>query len=171
LPVSQSPAYKYNLRFVLIAVPAQIERKCLMNQMPEKGSIVTLINIFTVEPVNQQRLIDLLTRATDGSVNRAPGFISSTLHRGIDGTKVIMYAQWRSAEDYQAMRQDPGPLRSCGRRSPSRSSNRACTRSCRLSGLRARSPRVCPHGRQRLDRVISAISPWSCRSRKLNCRP
>jgi hypothetical protein len=21
-----------------------------------------------------------------------------------------MYAQWRSAEDYQAMRQDPGPL-------------------------------------------------------------
>ena len=81
-----------------------------MNQTPEKGSIVTLINVFTVEPVNQQRLIDLLTRATDGSVNRAPGFISSTLHRSIDGTKVTMYAQWRRAEDYQAMRQDPGPL-------------------------------------------------------------
>jgi quinol monooxygenase YgiN len=79
-------------------------------QTPEKGSIVTLINVFTVEPVNQQRLIDLLTRATDGSVNRAPGFISSTLHRSIDGTKVTMYAQWRRAEDYQAMRQDPGPL-------------------------------------------------------------
>jgi len=28
----------------------------------------------------------------------------------IDGTKVTMYAQWRSAEAYQAMRQDPGPL-------------------------------------------------------------
>ncbi|SEF09289.1 Antibiotic biosynthesis monooxygenase [Rhizobiales bacterium GAS191] len=79
-------------------------------QPTEKGSIVTLINVFTVEPINQQRLVDLLTRVTDGSVNRAAGFISSTLHRSIDGTKMTMYAHWRSAEDYQAMRQDPGPL-------------------------------------------------------------
>ena len=81
-----------------------------MNQKPGKSSIVTLINVFTVEPANQQRLIDLLIRATDGWVVRAPGFISSTLHRSIDGTKVTMYAQWRSAQDYQIMRQDRGPL-------------------------------------------------------------
>ena len=81
-----------------------------MTQTSEKDSMVALINVFTVEPANQQRLVDLLTRATEGSVNRAPGFISSTLHRSIDGTKVTMYAQWRSAQDYQAMRQDPGPL-------------------------------------------------------------
>ncbi len=81
-----------------------------MNQTPKKGGMVTLINVFTVEPANQRRLVDLLTRATDGSVSRAPGFISATLHRSIDGTKVTMYAQWRSVEDYQAMRQDPGPL-------------------------------------------------------------
>jgi quinol monooxygenase YgiN len=71
---------------------------------------VTLINVFTVEPQNQQRLIDLLTRATEVSVRQAAGFISSTLHRSIDGTKVTMVAQWRSAEDYQAMRSDPAPL-------------------------------------------------------------
>ena len=81
-----------------------------MNQPVEKEGVVVLINVFTVESANQQRLVDLLTRATEGSVNRAPGFISSTLHRSIDGTKVTMYAQWRSAEDYQAMRQNPGPL-------------------------------------------------------------
>jgi quinol monooxygenase YgiN len=80
-----------------------------MTQTSEKDSMVALINVFTVEPANQQRLVDLLTRATDSSVNRAPGFIASTLHRSIDGTKVTMYAQWRSAQDYQAMRQDPGP--------------------------------------------------------------
>jgi xanthine dehydrogenase YagR molybdenum-binding subunit len=28
--------------------------------------------------------------------------------RSTDGTKVTMYAQWRSIDDYQAMRQDPG---------------------------------------------------------------
>jgi heme-degrading monooxygenase HmoA len=72
--------------------------------------MITLINVFTVAPENQQRLIDLLTRATDGLVDRAPGFVSATLHRGIDGTKVTMVAQWRSTEDYQAMRQDQRPL-------------------------------------------------------------
>jgi quinol monooxygenase YgiN len=81
-----------------------------MSQTSDTSSVVTLINVFTVDPANQQRLVDLLTRATDGSVTRAAGFISSTLHRSTDGTKVAMYAQWRSAEDYQAMRQDPGPL-------------------------------------------------------------
>jgi quinol monooxygenase YgiN len=79
-----------------------------MSPTPDSG-IVTLINVFTVDPANQQRLVDLLTRATDGFVSRAPGFISSTLHRSLDGTKVAMYAQWRSVADYQAMRGDPGP--------------------------------------------------------------
>jgi quinol monooxygenase YgiN len=73
-------------------------------------NMITLINVFTVAPENQARLIDLLTRATDGLVDRAPGFISATLHRGTDGTKVTMVARWRSTEDYQAMRQDPRPL-------------------------------------------------------------
>jgi quinol monooxygenase YgiN len=71
--------------------------------------LVTLINVFTVEPENQQKLIELLARATETSVRHAPGFISASLHRGLDGTKVTMYAQWRSVEDYQAMRQNPAP--------------------------------------------------------------
>jgi heme-degrading monooxygenase HmoA len=70
---------------------------------------ITLINVFEVDPANQQQLVDLLVRATDGLVNRAPGFISSTLYRGLDGTKVTMHARWRSIEDYQAMRSDPRP--------------------------------------------------------------
>ncbi len=72
--------------------------------------MITLINVFTVEPSNQQRLVELLTRATDGFVSRAPGFIAATLHRGLDGTKVTMYAQWESVAAYEAMRRDPGPL-------------------------------------------------------------
>ncbi len=74
----------------------------------EKGrGVLTLINVFTVEPTRQSELIDLLTRATDLSVRHAAGFISASLHRGLDGTKVTMYAQWRSLADYQAMRQNP----------------------------------------------------------------
>jgi quinol monooxygenase YgiN len=70
-----------------------------MKQLSDKSNI-TLINVFTVHPSNQQRLVDLLTRAADNAVSRAPGFLSATLHRSIDGTKVTMYAQWRSAEDF-----------------------------------------------------------------------
>ncbi len=55
-------------------------------------------------------LVHLLVRATNESVRHAPGFISSTLHRSLDGTKVTMYAQWRSREDYEAMRKNPAPL-------------------------------------------------------------
>jgi quinol monooxygenase YgiN len=79
-----------------------------LDRSVEKNKPIVLINVFTVKPGNQQRLLDLLARATDGSVSSAPGFMSATLHRSLDGTKVTMYAQWRSAEDYEAMRQDPG---------------------------------------------------------------
>ena len=75
-----------------------------MTQITKENNLLTLINIFTVDPVNQQRLIDLLILATNNSVRIITGFISSSLHRSLDGTKVTMYAQWRSLEDYQNMR-------------------------------------------------------------------
>ena len=82
----------------------------------DKGTgFVTLINVFTVEPENQQEVIDLLTQVTELSVRTKPGFTSASLHRSLDGTKVTMYAQWRSAEDYQAMREDSAPQPYLGR--------------------------------------------------------
>jgi quinol monooxygenase YgiN len=71
---------------------------------------VTLINVFTVTPQKQQELVELLTKATEESVRHAPGFLSARLHRSLDGKKVTMYAQWRSDEDYQAMRKGSAPL-------------------------------------------------------------
>jgi quinol monooxygenase YgiN len=79
-----------------------------MITIQKRTGVVTLINVFTVEPAKQLELIGLLTRATDLSVRQAVGFISASLHRSLDGTKVTMDAQWRSTEDYQAMRQNPG---------------------------------------------------------------
>ena len=78
-------------------------------QDPSPDDPVVTINVFTVEPANQARLVALLTRATRGGVDRAPGFLGATLHRSLDGTKVTMYARWASADAYQAMRQTAGP--------------------------------------------------------------
>jgi quinol monooxygenase YgiN len=50
-----------------------------------------------------------LAAATTTSVSKAKGFVSATLHRSTDNTKVAMYAQWQSIADYQAMRHDPAP--------------------------------------------------------------
>jgi quinol monooxygenase YgiN len=75
-----------------------------MTTISKDAKHVTFINVFTVEPANQQRLVDLLARFTDASVRHAPGFVSAALHRSLDGIKVTMYSQWRTIEDYQAMR-------------------------------------------------------------------
>jgi len=72
-----------------------------MTTIAENTDLVTAINVFTVDPSNQQALVDLLAQATDASVRHAPGFVSAALHRSVDGTKVAMYAQWESAEHYQ----------------------------------------------------------------------
>jgi len=81
-----------------------------MTTISPSRKLVTLINVFTTEPANQERVLDLLTRATETSVQHAPGFVSASLHRGLDGTKVTMYTQWRSVEEYETMRRNPAPL-------------------------------------------------------------
>jgi Antibiotic biosynthesis monooxygenase len=69
---------------------------------------LTFINVFTVMPEKQQELIALLTDVTERHVRHRRGFISASLHRGIDGRKVTMYAQWASIDDYESMRNDSG---------------------------------------------------------------
>lgn len=71
--------------------------------------MIVFINVFHVDPANQQRLVDILTQVTEEIVSKATGFVSSTLHRSLDGAKVTMYARWRSLDDYEVMRQDPAP--------------------------------------------------------------
>ena len=81
-----------------------------MTTISQEKKIITLINVFTVDPSKQQQLVDLLTQASESSVRHIPGFISASLHRSLDGAKVAMYAQWRSVEDYQAMRKNAATL-------------------------------------------------------------
>ena len=69
--------------------------------------VLTLVNVFTVKAENQQKLVDMLVEATDETMKKMPGFISASIHRSLDGTKVVNYAQWRSKTDFDAMRQNP----------------------------------------------------------------
>ena len=69
--------------------------------------ILTLINVFTVKPEDQQKLAQLLVDATEQTMKHLPGFVSASIHKSHDGKKVVNYAQWRSQKDFEAMRQDP----------------------------------------------------------------
>jgi hypothetical protein len=80
-----------------------------MTTIAETADIVPLINVFSVDPPNQQELVEPLVGATDTSVRDLPGFILAALHRSIDGTKVTMYSQWKTAEHYRHYQ----PMQSC----------------------------------------------------------
>ena len=69
--------------------------------------VVTLINTFTVDPSNQGRLVELWQQGTEEVMRHLPGFISANVHRSLDGTKVINYAQWDSVESFRASIRDP----------------------------------------------------------------
>lgn len=63
---------------------------------------VVLINVYRCEPERLDELMELIAimvRAQRG----ADGFISATLHRGINGKVAAVHAVWRSREDWKAM--------------------------------------------------------------------
>lgn len=69
--------------------------------------LVTLVNVFTVDPARQEELATLLADVTDQTMRSRPGFVSANIHLSLDGTRVVNYAQWRTEADFQAMLADP----------------------------------------------------------------
>jgi len=73
----------------------------------QRDNLFTLINVFTVTPEKQDMLVQLLIEATNKTMRHLPGFVSASIHRSLDNTRVVNYAQWRSKDDFEAMRTNP----------------------------------------------------------------
>jgi len=69
--------------------------------------VTTLINVLTVEPKNQQKLIDLLRESTVGVISKLDGWISTSFVAGKDERHVVIYSQWRDLASVQAMQANP----------------------------------------------------------------
>lgn len=78
-----------------------------MTTIQKENNIATLINVFTVDPSNQQRLVDILIETTEQVMNKQDGFISANIHKSLDGTHVVNYAQWKSKEAFEKMLKNP----------------------------------------------------------------
>lgn len=76
-----------------------------MTTISKTTNVVNLINIFTVEPENQQRLIDLWVDITEDVMCKLPGFIAANFHKSLDGKSAANYAQWSSLESVENMRE------------------------------------------------------------------
>ena len=53
--------------------------------------IITLINVFTVDPSRQQQLVDALIETTRQVWRLQDGFISASIHKSKDRKKVVNY--------------------------------------------------------------------------------
>jgi len=74
--------------------------------MPNPQSPVTLLDVFVVTPEKQQALVDIEIQA-NAVVKRQPGYISATIYRSLDGTKVTSEMRFESREAFEAMLQNP----------------------------------------------------------------
>ena len=82
-----------------------------LTTISKDANLVTLINVFVVEPENQQRLVDLLVEATEDVMCKLPGFICANIHKSLDGKRVTNYAQWKSIEDFRGIFKTPEALK------------------------------------------------------------
>ena len=74
--------------------------------------VTTLINILTVEPQNQHKLIKLLRDSTESVITRLDGWISTSFLVAKDHSRVVIYSQWRDLAAVQAMQANPD-MRAC----------------------------------------------------------
>lgn len=68
---------------------------------------VTLINILSIEPVNQEALLASLRHNTETVITTLKGWISTRLVASHDGARVVIYSEWETPADVEAMRADP----------------------------------------------------------------
>src|SRR5580658_3375507 len=78
-----------------------------MTAIRSNNSSIVLINTFYVSPDRSDELLQLLIEATNEVMRHQAGFISANLHVSLDKKRIVNYAQWRSKEDFEAMRSNP----------------------------------------------------------------
>lgn len=76
-----------------------------MPKIAKHNDVITVIFSFAVKPERQQELIDLMIDALETTTKHQLGFVSASLHKSLDGTRVFNYAQWRTQAEYETFAQ------------------------------------------------------------------
>jgi quinol monooxygenase YgiN len=84
-----------------------LEENTMNTTIAVTKEVTTLINILTVEPENQQKLIELLRGNAESVVSRLDGWMSTSFIAAKDQRHVVIYSQWRDFASVEAMRANP----------------------------------------------------------------
>jgi heme-degrading monooxygenase HmoA len=77
-----------------------------MPQIQTRQQPVTQITIVEAEPNKQDEALSLMTERAR-FMARQPGFISISLHRSLDGRRIVNYVQWQNRDLLHAAHQSP----------------------------------------------------------------
>jgi quinol monooxygenase YgiN len=66
-----------------------------------------LINLLKAKPGKQDALVALLKQNTETVIRTLHGWKATRLIAASDGAGVVIYSEWETAEDVEAMRRDP----------------------------------------------------------------
>ena len=86
---------------------SQIRSPIMQATIRANGQVITLVNVFTVEPEKLPGLLNLLRDGTETFFSKMPGFVSSSVLTSRDHSRAINYSQWKSADAIAAFRKDP----------------------------------------------------------------
>jgi heme-degrading monooxygenase HmoA len=77
-----------------------------MPQIQTDQQPVTQITIIEAEPEKQTEALSLMRKRAHFMQDQ-PGFISISLHRSLDGRRIVNYVQWQSRDLLRAAHQSP----------------------------------------------------------------
>ena len=86
-----------------------------MPEIRRNPGFATYINTFRCRPEDQDEVVRINVEIVEQVATTFPGFISASVHRSTDGTRVFNYLQWETAEHLAAMQRSPA-FQAIGRR-------------------------------------------------------
>src|SRR5882724_1817633 len=77
-----------------------------MPQIHASNQPITQITIIEPESGKQEEALSLMTDRAR-FMSQQPGFVSISLHRSLDGKRIVNYIQWQSREQLQSAHKSP----------------------------------------------------------------
>jgi heme-degrading monooxygenase HmoA len=77
-----------------------------MSQIRPGNQIVTQITVVEAEPGKQDEALSVMKERAR-FMAKQPGFVSISLHRSLDGNRIVNYIQWKSRKQLEAAHHAP----------------------------------------------------------------
>ena len=66
-----------------------------------QADVLTVVNVLNPQPEEQDRVVALLQKGMTDTMQHQPGFISANIHKSLDSSHVLVYAQWKDSASLQ----------------------------------------------------------------------